>query len=86
MLVCRRTERTTIVATMALLAVDDAGSGEPLVLIHGRARTREIWNVVRPQLSRSRRVVTLDVPGFGQSAPEGHHFFRRRLREILAAR
>jgi hypothetical protein len=28
---------------MALLAVDDTGSGEPLVLVHGGATTREIW-------------------------------------------
>ena len=59
---------------MALLAVDDTGSGEPLVLVHGLATTREIWTGVRPQLSRSRRVVTLDLPGFGESPPSGPGF------------
>jgi pimeloyl-ACP methyl ester carboxylesterase len=59
---------------MALLAVDDTGSGEPLVLVHGLATTREIWTGVLPQLSRSRRVVTLDLPGFGESPPSGPGF------------
>jgi pimeloyl-ACP methyl ester carboxylesterase len=59
---------------MALLAVEEAGNGEPLVLVHGLATTREIWAAVRPELSRSRRVITLDVPGFGESAPAGPGF------------
>jgi pimeloyl-ACP methyl ester carboxylesterase len=75
---------------MALLAVEDAGSGEPLVLIHGLATTREIWSAVGPQLSRSRRVVTLDVPGFGESAPVGLGFelalVADRIARGLAAR
>lgn len=51
------------------LAVDQAGAGEPLVLIHGLATTRQIWNSVVPALSEHRRVVALDVPGFGESEP-----------------
>ena len=41
-----------------LLAIDQVGEGEPLVLIHGLATPRKIWNVVVPALSRTRRVVT----------------------------
>ena len=59
---------------MAMLAVEDAGRGEPLVLIHGLATTREIWTAVRPELACKRRVITLDVPGFGESAPVGEGF------------
>jgi pimeloyl-ACP methyl ester carboxylesterase len=58
----------------ALLAVDETGRGEPLVLIHGLATTREIWGTVVPALARERRVVTLDLPGFGASAPAGPGF------------
>jgi pimeloyl-ACP methyl ester carboxylesterase len=57
-----------------LLAVEQTGAGEPLVLIHGLATTRRIWTAVTPALSRTRRVVTLDVPGFGESAPAGPGF------------
>lgn len=53
------------------LAIDQAGGGEPLVLIHGLATSRQIWNAVVPALSQKRRVVTLDVPGFGESEPVG---------------
>lgn len=58
----------------AHLVVEESGSGEPLVLIHGLATTRLIWSRVTPLLSGARRVVTLDVPGFGDSAPVGEGF------------
>jgi len=44
------------------------------VLIHGLATTRAIWGSVAPALARTRRVVTVDVPGFGDSAPAGEGF------------
>ncbi len=57
-----------------MLAVEEFGSGEPLVLIHGLATTRAIWASVTPALAQSRHLVTLDVPGFGESAPAGDGF------------
>lgn len=73
-----------------LLAVDDRGSGEPLVLIHGLATSRRIWDRVTPALAETRRVVTLDVPGFGASAPVGPGFdldaVAARIARGLAAR
>jgi pimeloyl-ACP methyl ester carboxylesterase len=57
-----------------LLAVEESGSGKPLVLIHGLATTRAIWNSVTPALARHRRVVSVDVPGFGESPPVGPDF------------
>jgi pimeloyl-ACP methyl ester carboxylesterase len=69
---------------MALLAVDEAGSGDPLVLIHGLATTREIWTAVTPQLSRTRRVITLDLPGFGESTPVGEGFELADVAERVA--
>ncbi len=68
----------------ARLAVEDSGSGEPLVLIHGLATTRSIWSLVAPVLSRTRRVVTLDVPGFGDSAPAGPGFRLEAVAERIA--
>lgn len=57
-----------------LLAVDETGAGDPLVLIHGLATTRDIWSLVVPTLARQRRLITLDVPGFGSSSPAGEGF------------
>ena len=73
-----------------LLAVEESGGGEPLVLVHGLATTRAIWSPVTPALSRERRVVTLDVPGFGESPPVGVGFdleaVAERIGRGLAAR
>jgi pimeloyl-ACP methyl ester carboxylesterase len=57
-----------------LLAIEDTGHGDTLVLVHGLATTRQIWSMVVPTLALTRRVVTLDVPGFGESVPAGPGF------------
>ena len=62
----------------------DGGSGEPLVLVHGLATTRAIWNAVTPALALSHRVLTLDVPGFGQSPPAGDGFELDAVAERIA--
>ena len=54
--------------------MQDTGQGEPLVLIHGLAATAAIWSAVAPALAQTRRVVTLDLPGFGASVPAGPGF------------
>jgi pimeloyl-ACP methyl ester carboxylesterase len=45
-----------------------AGSGEPLVLIHGYAETSDTWRAVIPTLARRWRVIAPDLPGIGDSA------------------
>jgi pimeloyl-ACP methyl ester carboxylesterase len=44
------------------------------VLLHGLGTTQQIWSLVTGPLSHGRRVVTLDLPGFGESAPVGDGF------------
>jgi pimeloyl-ACP methyl ester carboxylesterase len=44
-----------------------AGSGEPLVLIHGIGSRWQVWEPVLEQLALERDVVALDLPGFGDS-------------------
>jgi pimeloyl-ACP methyl ester carboxylesterase len=68
----------------APLAVEEFGSGEPLVLVHGLATTRAIWTMVVPALARRRRIVTLDVPGFGESAPAGPGFELEAVSDRIA--
>lgn len=47
----------------------EAGEGEPVVLLHGIAGSTVSWAPLVPPLARSRRVVALDLPGFGRSEP-----------------
>lgn len=49
------------------LAFDRAGSGPPLVLIHGIGSRRGVWKPVVARLAEERDVVSVDVPGFGES-------------------
>jgi len=67
----------------ALLALDDVGGGDPLILLHGIATDRHIWDLVVPELASDRRVVTLDLPGFGGSAPVGEDFDLERVAERI---
>ncbi|QFU94550.1 alpha/beta fold hydrolase [Amycolatopsis sp. YIM 10] len=52
---------------MGKVAFDRTGSGEPLVLIHGVGHRRQAWAPVVPLLAPHREVISVDVPGFGES-------------------
>lgn len=67
------------------LAIDDLGAGEPLVLVHGIATDRSIWDLTAGALARRRRVITLDVPGFGESEPAGEEFDLRQVADRIVA-
>jgi pimeloyl-ACP methyl ester carboxylesterase len=56
------------------LGRDERGEGEPLVLLHGVATSRLVWARVIDRLARERRVIAVDVPGFGESDPAGPGF------------
>jgi pimeloyl-ACP methyl ester carboxylesterase len=56
------------------LAIEQTGQGEPLVLLHGIATDRRIWDLVTPRLAAQRRVISVDLPGFGGSLPVGDEF------------
>ncbi len=51
------------------IAYRRAGSGPPLVLIHGLGATKLIWKPQLEALARERDVIALDMPGFGDSEP-----------------
>ncbi|MFI7543643.1 alpha/beta fold hydrolase [Actinoplanes sp. NPDC049599] len=50
-----------------MLAHERRGSGPPLVLIHGLGSRRQVWDPIVAELARHREVITLDLPGFGES-------------------
>ncbi|HYZ29871.1 MAG TPA: alpha/beta fold hydrolase, partial [Thermoleophilaceae bacterium] len=66
-----------------MLGLDDTGDGEPLVLVHGLATTRLIWRHVVPLLARERRVIAIDVPGFGASPPAGEGFDLEQVADAI---
>ena len=48
-----------------LVHVEQAGSGEPLVLLHGFGGSTYSWRKVMPALAQAHRVVAIDLNGFG---------------------
>lgn len=60
--------------TEPAIAIEEHGGGQPLVLVHGLGTSQAIWHRVIPELARDRRVVLVDIPGFGESEPLGEGF------------
>jgi pimeloyl-ACP methyl ester carboxylesterase len=52
---------------MSGVHITDKGKGHPIVLLHGFPLSGEIWKDLAEKLTLSYRVVTIDLPGFGQS-------------------
>jgi pimeloyl-ACP methyl ester carboxylesterase len=46
-----------------------AGSGEPVLLVHGLGNNALVWRRVMGGLARGHHVVAPDLPGFGHSSP-----------------
>lgn len=51
----------------ARLLVRTAGSGPPVVLLHGYPQTSAMWHLVAPALAGDHTVVLVDLPGYGGS-------------------
>ena len=64
--------------------------GRPLLLLHGFPQTHAMWHRLAPALARGRRVICLDLKGYGWSdAPgggPGHLSYAKRTlsQEIVA--
>ena len=54
------------------ISVEIVGSGPAVILIPGLASPRAVWDTVTPQLARSHTVYSVQVNGFGGSAPGGN--------------
>jgi len=59
---------------MPLLFSREAGSGHTLIFIHGFCDTHEAWWNFVPAFTSSYRVITPDLPGFGNSPGLAHPF------------
>jgi pimeloyl-ACP methyl ester carboxylesterase len=54
----------------------DEGTGTPIILLHGTASSLHTWDAWANALSASRRVVRLDLPGFGLTGPQPQSDYR----------
>ncbi|GAA5032610.1 alpha/beta fold hydrolase [Microbacterium fluvii] len=66
-----------------------AGSGPTVLLLHGSGSSLHCWEHVTPPLARAADMVSVDLPGFGLSAPPDDHDFHiaafsRRIRLFAA--
>ncbi|HEU5110664.1 MAG TPA: alpha/beta fold hydrolase [Micromonosporaceae bacterium] len=72
-----------------VLAYTAAGSGEPLLLIHGLGGTRRTWRHIIDPLAATHRVIAVDLPGHGDSdVPAGDYSLGAQaaaLRDLLVA-
>lgn len=48
----------------------DEGEGEAIVLLHGTASSLHTWDSWAQQLSKTHRVIRMDLPGFGLTGPD----------------
>jgi 3-oxoadipate enol-lactonase len=53
------------------LDVEQVGSGPELVLLHSLLTDRSAFDRVKGELGRQRRVVLVNMPGYGESSPAG---------------
>jgi pimeloyl-ACP methyl ester carboxylesterase len=71
------------------IAYTTAGTGEPLLLIHGLGGTRGTWRHVIDSLAATHTVIAPDLPGHGEStAPAGDYSLGAHaaaLRDLLVA-
>jgi pimeloyl-ACP methyl ester carboxylesterase len=71
------------------IAYSVAGTGPPLMLIHGLGGTRHTWRHLMTALARTHTTIALDLPGHGESdAPAGNYSFGGHacaVRDLLVA-
>jgi len=63
----------------------ERGQGTPVILIHGFCETLHIWDGFADQLSEDARVISIDLPGFGNSPLPPMPFSIDEIAEIVLA-
>jgi len=69
----RKLRDGTVSATESTVHYVEAGTGDPVILVHGYAdfSTWRVWEANVADLSAERRVIALDLPGYGESEFRG---------------
>lgn len=68
----------------------EAGTGEPVLLIHGWPTSSHLWRDTMPAMAANNRVIAMDLPGFGRSdkpldASYSFRYHERVLEAFLSA-
>jgi pimeloyl-ACP methyl ester carboxylesterase len=70
-----------------MLEYNDTGHGFPLVLLHGFCESRSLWKYCEKELSAHYRVISPDLPGFGESRLEDSNisieYFAEKIKYLL---
>jgi haloacetate dehalogenase len=61
-------ESSVVDAGEARIPVRHAGTGPPLLLLHGNPQTHAMWHLVAPRLAKDFTVVATDLRGYGDSS------------------
>ena len=68
------------------IAFRHAGSGPPLLLLHGFPQTNMMWHRIAPQLAEHFTVIAADLRGYGDSsAPPGDEGHANYAKRVMAA-
>ncbi len=62
-----------------------AGSGNPIVFLHGFLETSRIWKPFLDELSLKRQVICIDLPGHGQTGNFGEVHTMELMAEVVHA-
>ena len=68
-----RYETKTVTVLGKRMAYVEAGSGDPIVLVHGNPTSKYMWRNVMPHLESLGRVVAPDLIGMGESEKLDEH-------------
>ena len=72
--------------TIAGIHIETAGTGDPVLLIHGLALDGRMWDDQFPVFAATHRVIRFDLPGSGRSAvPTGPWSLAATARDVLEA-
>jgi Predicted hydrolases or acyltransferases (alpha/beta hydrolase superfamily) len=63
-----------IVVDEGLLYYQEAGKGEPVILIHGHSLDHRMWETQFHEFARNYRVIRYDVRGYGRSSEQSEEY------------
>ncbi|MFY9311467.1 MAG: alpha/beta hydrolase [Bacteroidia bacterium] len=63
----------------------DTGKGRVIVLLHGFLGSHEIWSEFVKKLSKRYRIITIDLPGHGQTPALGYYHSMELLAQSIKA-
>lgn len=54
------------------ISYSDSGAGDAIILLHGYLESSKVWDGFIPGLKQRYRIITIDLPGHGQSSVRGN--------------